>query len=260
MRVAWDRDELMTVAVVRQLRDGDVAFIGLGTGGRAYALAVGIPTVACLAAQNLHAPNLSIMLGPIINPDFREMPSSYTDRDLIMWPADAQIPVNECLDAFKRGKISVSFVSGAQVDRYGNLNIVRIEGEKSVRLVGCIAQTDHLAHAGRNILMMDITSRAFVPQVSFVSGRGRQHRDGLKGGGPAVVVTNLGLLSFHPREGHMQIQAPFLGVAVEEIQARVGFDLPLAEDWAPFPDPSVEELSAIRAVDHYERFISGQVQ
>lgn len=72
-------EELMAVEVSRHLQDEDVVFIGIGTGGRAFILAVGIPLVACRLAQLSHAPNLVPMLGPLIDPDLETLPSSLRD-------------------------------------------------------------------------------------------------------------------------------------------------------------------------------------
>lgn len=57
------------------------------------------------------------------------------------------------LDMFRRGMMDWGFVSGAQIDPYGNLNSVCIGDQKRprVRLVGPIAQTDHCAHARHTI-------------------------------------------------------------------------------------------------------------
>ena len=43
-------NELMVVATSRELRDGELGFIGVGTDGRAFTLAVGIPMVAARLA------------------------------------------------------------------------------------------------------------------------------------------------------------------------------------------------------------------
>ena len=44
-------NELMAVATARELRDGELGFIGVGTAGRAFTLAVGIPITAARLAQ-----------------------------------------------------------------------------------------------------------------------------------------------------------------------------------------------------------------
>ena len=44
-------NELMAVATSRELRDGELGFIGVGTDGRAFTLAVGIPITAARLAQ-----------------------------------------------------------------------------------------------------------------------------------------------------------------------------------------------------------------
>ena len=39
-------EELLAVTVSRELKDGELGVIGLGTGGRSFAFAVGVPSVA----------------------------------------------------------------------------------------------------------------------------------------------------------------------------------------------------------------------
>ena len=57
---SYSINELMVVAAARELRDGDLIFIGVGTAGRAFTLACGIPIAAARLAQETHAPNLAI--------------------------------------------------------------------------------------------------------------------------------------------------------------------------------------------------------
>jgi len=166
-------EELIVTAVARNLNDFEVGFVGIGTGGPAFILAVGIPIAAARLAKYTHAPNFVLMQGPVIDPELDFLPKSTMDRHLIEWKCKSQIPCNDALDIFKRGKMDVGFVSGAQVDKYGNLNIIGIGdyNKPKVRLPGCLAQSDHCAYAGRTIIMMKHEKRRFVEKVDMISGR-----------------------------------------------------------------------------------------
>jgi glutaconate CoA-transferase subunit B len=261
-------EELMTVAIARELRDDDVAFVGLGTGGRAFALAVGIPTAACQLARLTHAPGLSLMLGPIINPDPAQQPASYTDSQLIAWPAEAQISGESCLDCFKLGKITVSFVSASQIDPRGNLNIVAIGDAKKpdVRLVGPIAQTDHLASPARNVIVNDLTPRTFVNRVDFISGAGylegagARERHGLPAQGPWRVVTNAAMFDFSEEESSLRAKWLYPGVTPDSIKAQMSF-LPLGLDAAQtITPPREEELDVLRSrIDPRRLLLEGNI-
>ena len=247
-------EELMTVAVCRELRDEDVAFVGMGTGGRAFVLAVGIPTAACQLARAMHAPNLSLMLGPIINPDPALQPATYTDRALVEWPSESQVRVEECLDCFKLGKITVSFVSGSQVDRQGNLNVVAIgDYEKpKVRLVGPIAQTDHLAAPARNFIMNDLSRRTFVDQVDFISGAGyltgpgAREEVGLPPQGPWRVITEKAMFEFDDTTKQMSLRWLYPGVSASEVAELMSFEPLGLADARELEPPRDDELEILR--------------
>ncbi len=257
----------MAAVCARALRDREVCFIGLGTGGRAFVLAVAIPILACRLAQRTHAPHLVPMLGPIIDADLDAVPDCVTDYNLITWPCSAQISGPSSLEMFTRGKIDVGFVSGAQVDRYGNLNIVAI-GEYTrprVRLVGPLAQPEHMAQAGRTIIVADHTPRVFVERVDYVSGAGfleggdARARAGLRGGGPALVVTPLAVLDFQTPDKHMRLVSVHPGVSVDRVRAQTGFILDTPASVPETPPPTEEELRWLRATDPEGRLLGARI-
>lgn len=249
-------EELMATVVARELRDGELGFIGIGTGGEAFILAVGIPAVASRLAQLTHAPNFIPMFGPIIDPVIDEAPASTTEYDLINWKSKSQIHVADALDMWKRGKMDIGFISGAQVDKYGNCNIVAIGDyhKPKVRLVGALAQTDHAAHARRmTVVMMKHQKRSFVEKVDFVSGVGfldgspnARKRAGIKGGGPGIVVSDLAVMDFEPHTRRMRLRSVHPGVTVDQVVQNTGFEL-VIPDWVPETEPPTsEQVSLIR--------------
>lgn len=262
--------ELMAVEVSRHLRDEDVAFIGIGSGGKAFILAVGVPLVACRLAQLNHAPNLSVMLGPLIDPDLDQLPSSLRDDyELVHWPSKAQIPEQHALDVFKRGKMDVGFVSGAQIDKYGNINIVCIGDydNPKVRLVGCLAQTDHAAFAGRTLITMEHTSKQFVEKVDFISGAGyldgpgSREKLGLRGGGPDKVFTEYAVLGFDQESKRMKLESLHPGVSLETVLENTGFELLVPGEVPETVPPTESELDLIRGrVDPDGLLLEAKVQ
>lgn len=266
---AYTAEEMMTVAVARELRDEDVAFVGIGTGGRGFKLAVGIPTAACQLARLTHAPGLSLMLGPIINPDPSYQPSRYSDENLIRWPCEAQIHSEEALDCFPLGDITVSFVSAAQVDVHGNLNVVAI-GDHSrprVRLVGPIAQTDHMAAPARTVVMNEASSRTFVDQVDFISGAGylsggRARLDaGLPPQGPWRLVTDKALLGFDDETGRLRVESLFPGTSADDLEEAMGRAVDGAEEAPTAAAPEKAELDVLRErVDPKQLLLRGEIE
>lgn len=246
--------ELMAVAVSRELRDGDHAFVGLGTGGRAFVNAVGVPSVGIELARR-RGLDVVAQYGVLYEPDLAHPPRCFADPYLIRWPAKAHVAVDEGLDTFRRGKITVSFISGAQIDPYGNLNSVAIGPDRrrpEVRLTGPIAQTDHAVYAGRTIIILPHARRTFVPRVDFISavgylgGPGDRERLGLPGGGPSVVITDLAVLRFHPVTRRMELESVHPGVTVQQVAEATGFEVVPPCEVPATPPPSAEELRLIR--------------
>ena len=66
--------ELMAVTVARELRDGDHCFIGLGTGGRAFVRAVGVPSVACELAKRAHGKDVERAVWSVVRAGGRRAP------------------------------------------------------------------------------------------------------------------------------------------------------------------------------------------
>ena len=109
-------EEVMAVALSRQFRDREHAFIGLGTGDRAFIYAVGIPTVAAQLATD-RGVDFCLQYGTLLDPSITGIPDSLGDPDLLDWECAARVPVERCLDVFRRGLMTCSFISGAQIDR-----------------------------------------------------------------------------------------------------------------------------------------------
>jgi glutaconate CoA-transferase subunit B len=243
-------EEFIACEVSRHLEDGEMGFIGVGTGGPAFIMAIGIPAVASRLAQLKHAPNYMVMFGPIIDPylDAPYLPKATYEYDLIHWPCRSQIAVEDALTVFKRGKMGVGFVSAAQIDASGNLNITAIGNYENpkVRLPGSLAQTDHHAYAKRTIVMMKHSRRNFVEQVDCVTAVGHGNRDGLKGGGPALVVSDLGVMDFNPATRRMRLRSYHPWSSVEEIASETGFALEIPADVRMTAEPDPEDIRIIR--------------
>jgi len=93
---------------------------------------------------------------------------------------------------------------------------------------------------------------AFVEKVDFISGPG--HLDGgasrtargLPPGGPALVVTPLGVFDFAPEDKRMRVRSLHAGVGLEEVRDRTGFDL-LCDGVPPTTkEPEDKELATLR--------------
>ncbi|OUM87676.1 MAG: hypothetical protein BAA01_09760 [Bacillus thermozeamaize] len=242
-------NEMMAVVVARELRDNELGFVGIGTAGRAFTLAVGIPIVAARLAQFTHAPHFTIYWGNHLSPDLSRIPAFLTQDSVTRWMAASCPPSTaDKVDMLTKGRFDVSFDSAPQIDRFGNMNITAIGDYRrpKVRLVGCLAQPEHFAFVRRPIVLADLSRRTFVEKVDFITsvgyldgGRTREEA-GLRTGGPWKIVTNKCVFDFEPETRHVRLCELYPGVTVEEVLDNMGFQ-PVIPDRVPTAEPPTEE-------------------
>jgi glutaconate CoA-transferase subunit B len=250
--------ERLAVFVSRQLHDGDVGFTGLTTGGPTAMFGTFIPIAAMQLARLRHAPNLTMfMAGWCHNPrlqDLRDLPRSEFPLAWYDIPSEARKDTWPGIHSMYRGDVTVGFSSAAQIDRVGSMNTVRIARPdgSSVRLVGPVMVTEHLASFGREIVMMPRHDlRTFVERVDYVSAVGHpggtqgRRRLGLRGGGPQLVVTPLGVFDFEADTGHMALRWRHPGVTAADVVAATGFPFD-ASRVETTPRPTDDELRVLR--------------
>lgn len=239
-------DEMMTVAAARELRDGQLVFVGIG-----------LPSRAANLARRLHAPGLVLVYesGTIdTKPD--ELPLSIGDG-ILAETALTVVSVPEIFNYWLQpGRIDVGFLSGAQIDRFANLNttVIGEYAEPVTRLPGSGGAPEIAASCRTVVVVMRHKRRAFVDQVDFVSsvghGSGPGDREvlGLRGAGPMRVITDLGVLEPDPASRELVLTALHPGVSVEQVRAETGWALEVAADLRATPPPNERELATLRAL------------
>jgi glutaconate CoA-transferase subunit B len=239
------RDDLMTVAAARALRDGDVCFVGIG-----------LPSTAANLARRTHAPGLVLVYeSGTIGAKPTRLPLSIGDGELAT-TADAVVGVPEIFNYWLQpGRIDVGFLGAAQIDRFANINTTVIGGTydvPKVRLPGAGGAPEIAASCREVIVVVRQSPRAFVERVDFVTsvgygaGRGDRERLGLPGRGPVKVITDLGVLEPDTETCELTLTALHDGVAVDDARAATGWELRVAADVGVTPAPSGEELAALR--------------
>ena len=97
--------------------------------------------------------------------------------------------------------------------------------------------------------------KRFAEKVSYISSPGyleggnARARHGFPGGGPSAIVTTLGILRPHPETREFQLDGWYAFSSPEDIRANTGWALTVAPGAAVVPEPSAEELAALRRVD-----------
>jgi len=244
--VDYTPQELMVAAAAREIKDGEVVFVGMR-----------LPLIAFVVAKRTHAPTA---VGYFECGIVRETPSPellYTmaDPPNVVGAAWAtQLPY--LMGLMASGWVDVGFIGGAQVDKHGNLNTSYIGSFKApdVRLPGSGGAADIASLARRLLIIMAHERRRFVEQVDYITspgyGEGGEWRQmvGLPRGGPSAIITTLGILRFDERgEAYLASYHPF--TTVDEVRANTGWALNVAPDVHPTPPPTEEELRIIREYD-----------
>lgn len=236
--------EMMIIAAARALKNDDVCFVGIGA-----------PSAACNLARLTHAPDITLIYeSGTIAARPGVLPLSIGDAELSE-TALTTVSVPEIFQYWLQGgRITVGFLGGAQIDRFGNINstVIGSYERPTVRLPGAGGAPEIASSCGTIFVVMRQTRRSFVSQVDFVTsfghGIGGDHRQrlGLRTSGPSLVVTDLCLLRPDPETKELVVAAIHEGVAREAIVQTTGWPIRFASDVAQTPPPTATELAALR--------------
>jgi glutaconate CoA-transferase subunit B len=245
--VTFTARELMVIAAGREIHDGDVVFVGMR-----------LPLVAFAFAKRTHAP---AALGFFENGIVRDRPAAQT---LMTMSDTPNVPgalwcagTIDVMGLLQQGLVDLGFIGGAEIDRYGNLNTSYIGDWRrpTVRLPGSGGGADIACLAKRVVVIMPHERHRFVERVHYVTSPGFgdggewRRRVGLPGGGPAAVITTLGVFRFAADNREMILAAYHPGQSVESVRAATGWDLRVAPDVRETPTPTPEEIAIVRDCD-----------
>lgn len=245
MVTPFTRDEMMTVATSRFIRDGWKAFIGTG-----------LPMVAAYLAKATHAPNATLMFeSGILAPEPRTIARAVGDPRL----QSTARRVSGMLDALlllHGGNVDFGVLGGAQVDRFGNINSAAVGGEgyrrPATRLGGSGGANDIASAAGEFLIVVRHNRRAFVERVDhvtspgFLDGPGAREAAGLRGRGPAGVVTDLGVFGFDRDTKRMAAVSLHPGVTWDDVVAATSFEIDRTTALPITEAPTAHELQLLR--------------
>jgi glutaconate CoA-transferase subunit B len=244
---AFTDRELMVIAAGREIRDGDTVFVGMR-----------LPLVAFAFAKRTHAP---AALGVFENGIVRDEPASET---LMTMSDTPNVPgalwccsTLDVMGLLQQGLIDLGFIGGAEIDRFGNLNTSYVGDwrKPTVRLPGSGGGADIASLARRFVVIMPQERHRFRERVHFITspgfgdGAGWRERAGLAGGGPAAVITTLGVFRFDPDTREMYLASYHPGQSADSVKAATGWPLRVAADVAATPTPTSEELAIVRDCD-----------
>lgn len=243
--MTYTPSEMMTAVAARELRDGEVVFVGIG-----------LPNLACNLARATHAPNLVLIYeSGAVGAVPERVPVSIGDPALVT----GSLMVCGMAEVFQmilqNGRIEVGFLGGAQIDRYGNINttVVGSYEKPKVRLPGSGGAAEIAIHAQRTLIISRLDRRAFPEQVDFITSPGHRYRNGTRrtkpgmpGAGPVKVITDKAILEADPSTGELVLTKLYPGVSVEEVQSGIGWKLISRPSLGSVEPPSERELALLR--------------
>jgi glutaconate CoA-transferase subunit B len=235
---------MMTVAAARALTNDDVCFVGIG-----------LPSAACNLARLTHAPRLRLVYesGTIeTKPDV--LPLSIGDGELCE-TALTTVSVPEMFNYWLQGgRITIGFLSGAQVDRFGNLNstVIGDYARPKVRLPGSGGATEIATGCQRVFIVMRQSPRSFVDRLAFLTtlGHGPTGRErrafGVTTDGPMLLVSDLCVMRPRVDTNELQVVSLHPGVTRETVVKETGWPVRFADRVDETPAPTTRELDTLR--------------
>jgi len=243
--------EMMISVASRELENG--ATVGVGTGA---------PCAAAMLAQKASAPELVIMFeAGGISPKLPEMPISVGDSRTFYKAAMAG-SMGDTMEACSRGFVDYTFLGGAQIDMYGNLNstIIGSDHQKpKVRFPGSGGANDFASFCWRMMVMTPQNNKRFVEKLDFLTtpgwldGGDSREKSGLPlGAGPYKIITDMAIMDFEPESKRMRVISINPGCSFDDVQDNCGFELLIADEVQETIPPAEEELRLLREeIDPY---------
>jgi glutaconate CoA-transferase subunit B len=247
--------ELMVAAAAREIRDGDICFVGMR-----------LPLIAFVVAKRTHAPKA---VGLFENGVIRSTPAP----ELIYTMADPPniLGATQCLDMLgvmsllQSGRVNLGFLGAAEVDKFGNLNSTQVaaaDGRRlTTRLPGSGGACDIASLAQRFVCLLEHAKHRLPERVGYITSPGNgdggnwRARVGLPRGGPSACITTKCILRFG-EDGEAYLASLHPGVDMDDVLANTGWKLKVAPELPETPFPTSGELAAIRDYDR-EGFWTG---
>ncbi len=249
--------ELMICLASRYLEDNSIVVVGTGA-----------PCAAAMLAQMIYSPRLMIMfeaggIGPLLP----SMPISVGDSRTF-YRALVASSMPEVMETCQRGLVDYTFLGGAQIDQYGNINSTLIGSDyqkPKVRFPGSGGANDLASFCWKTMMITPQDPKRFTEKIDFItspgylSGPGAREEAGLPpGSGPYKVITNLCVIGFDEETKRMKVESIHPGITREKIIENTGFELLWSDNLTESDSPTDEELKYLREeVDPY-RYLIGR--
>lgn len=238
-----DRREIadtMTCVLAREVADGDLVGVGLGT---PLALA------AALVAKAAHARGAHVLAGGALDAE-ADLPVYMGGSVDLVGRAPGWVSHFDSMDMAERHRMTLQILRPAQVDGAGNLNTSRIGGleRPKVRFPGGLATGDVPQILPRLAVYLPAHRARSLPEhVAFVTGRGGGWPGPLyPGRGVVLAVTDLSVIRFEP--SGPRLASVHHWADVDRVLAETGFAMDTS-DVSVTPPPTQVELDVLAELD-----------
>jgi len=236
--------EMMAVRASKELKDGDVVFVGIG-----------LPNVACNLARETHAQSLYLIYeSGAVGAQPERLPVSIGDPALVTGALSIVSQSEIFQNYLQGGRIQVGFLGGAQIDKYGNLNttVIGDYAKPKVRLPGSGGACEIAVHAQKVLIVMRMSPKSFVEKCDYITSPGNfslgktRKEWGLPGAGPQTLITDLCVMTWSDAEGEFVVTELYPDVTREMVEAQCGWKPKFANKTRDAGVPTEIELKLLR--------------
>lgn len=254
--VEYTWTELLIITAGREIKDGEVVFVGTFW-----------PLPASVFAKRAHAKGCTLVFegGLVCERAPLRIPLVASDPCLVGSACMAGDVFDTLGAALHAGRVDVALVSSSSVDRFGNINTTCVGPYQrpQVRLAGSGGACDLGSLARRLVIVLEHDKRRFPQRAGYITtpgfldgGSSREEAGLPPGTGPRAVITTLGVFGFDSDSREIVLQGIHKGVRVEDVRGNVQWPLKVSEDLQEIPPPTQEELRILREeVDPHGMFL-----
>ncbi len=253
--------EALIYQISLTVEDGILAFHGFGSP---------LVQLALHLAKRTHAPNMVLVAGATygINPTPEFLTPTSNDWTMNRG-AECSLGIEELFDLAASGRMGRMFLSGLQIDRWGNMNVTRLGNDHlKLKLPGggggcnlsCDANRLTIWTAAHRSQINSRNQRRYrlVKSCDFITNLGHRTDNGtprsdmgVNGLGPDRLVTELGVFDFDA-SGQARLIAVYPDIDVDTIAEHTEFEFPVAEHLSVTKLPDRSMLEIIRVLDPME--------
>lgn len=250
--------EAMIYQIALSIENGILAFHGFGSP---------LVQLALHLAKQTHAPKLVLVAGATygVNPTPAFLTPTSNDW-AVNRNAECHLHIEELFDLAASGRLGRMFLSGLQIDRYGNLNVTQLGRERlQLKLPGggggCNLSCD-----AKHVTIWTTAHRAMpdakgrrrfrlVERCDFITSIGHRSADGktrsemgYRGQGPDCIITELGIFDFDAT-GRARLAAIYSDIDLTTVQENTGYEFSIRADLGIAALPTPEMVAFIRTLD-----------